>query len=210
VSRRPGASALPFLLAAAGRAQDTLAQAEALGGHLDELVRRDVLDRALERELGRWRQLDALALALGAEVRELLCPHGVDGDVLVPGVLAHDHPLVDLLAGADEELAALLDAVERVGGRHAGLGREDGAGEPREHLARVGPVLLEEMAHDAPPVGRVDDVDLEADQPARRDGGLDHREWESFSMLVITPLRLARFWTIAPTHSSGTSIQTVS
>ena len=35
-------------------------------------------------------------------------------------------------------------------------------------------------------------------------------ECESFSMLVMMPLRLARFCTIEPTHSSGTSIQTVS
>jgi hypothetical protein len=39
------------------------------------------------------------------------------GDVLVAGVLADDHPLVDLLAGADEELAALLDHLEGVGRR---------------------------------------------------------------------------------------------
>ena len=34
-------------------------------------------------------------------------------------------------------------------------------------------------------------------------------EW-CFSMFVIWPLRLARFCMIAPTHSSGTSIQTLS
>ena len=38
---------------------------------------------------------------------------GVDVEVLAAGVLADDHALVDLLARADEERAALLQAEQR-------------------------------------------------------------------------------------------------
>ena len=44
------------------------------------------------------------------------------------GVLADDHPLVDLDAGADEELAALLEVEQRVAGRvTASVGDEHAA-----------------------------------------------------------------------------------
>ncbi len=51
---RAGRASAPALdLAPLGRLKDPLAQAQVLRRHLDELVRGDVLDRALERELGR-------------------------------------------------------------------------------------------------------------------------------------------------------------
>ena len=52
----------------------------------------------------------------GAHVGQLLFAHGVDVEIVVARVLADDHAFVDLHAGADEEFAALLQAIEGVGG----------------------------------------------------------------------------------------------
>src|SRR6478609_4942917 len=155
--------------------QDPLAQTQVLRRDLDQFVGGDVFDRALERELCGGREAGRDAFTLRAEVRELLFADGVDGDVLVAGILADDHAFIDLLARIDEELAALLAHHEGIAGGLAGLGRDERAGDAGEHFARVRAVFLEEMAEHAAATGGVDDVDFHADQAARGDGGLDHR-----------------------------------
>src|SRR6478609_10523875 len=78
--------------------QDPLAQTQALRRDLDELVGGDVLNRALERELRGGREAGRDTFTLRTEVRELLFADGVDGDVLVAGILADDHAFVHELA----------------------------------------------------------------------------------------------------------------
>src|ERR1019366_2413812 len=163
-----------LVLAALGLAHDAFAQAQAFRRDLHKFVGRDVLDRALKRHLRCRREADADAFALGAEVRELLFAHGIDRDVLVAGILADDHALVNLLARANEELAALLAHHQRIGGGLAGLGGDEGAGDAGEDFAGVGAVFLEEMAEHSAAAGGVDDVDLHADEAAGGDGRLDH------------------------------------
>src|SRR5882757_9593974 len=99
---RSGLAGLLGLLAFA-LVQRALAEAQVLRRDLHELVGGDVLDRALEGELGRRCEAGGDARALGTEIRELLRADGVAGDVLVARVLADDHALVNFLAGTDEE-----------------------------------------------------------------------------------------------------------
>src|SRR5690606_18360605 len=134
----------------------------------------DVFERTLERHLDGGCETGGDAFALRAEVGELLFADGVDGDVLVAGIFADDHALVNLFAGTDEEFAALLAHEEGVGGGLAGLGGDERAGDAGEHFAGVGAVFLEQVAGDAAAAGGVDHVDFEADEAAGRDGRLDH------------------------------------
>src|SRR3954464_15063216 len=93
-----------------------LADADGLGGHLDELVLDDPLDRGLQRVDPRCWQFDGVVVAVRTDVVLLLRTHGVDDHLVVSGALADDHALVDLFAGGDEELPAELQLVERVPG----------------------------------------------------------------------------------------------
>jgi hypothetical protein len=85
----------------------------------------------------RGCELDALAFALGADVGEVLLLGRVDRHVIGARILADDHALVDFVAGADEELAALAEVIEGVGGGHAGVGGDEGAGDAGLQLTDV-------------------------------------------------------------------------
>ncbi len=63
--------------------------------------------------------------------------------------------------------------VERVGRADPVLHRHEHAFAAARNLAAVRAVFLEEMASDAVAFGDVDEIGFEADQPARRDDGLD-------------------------------------
>src|SRR3954467_13952205 len=88
--------------------QDALPETQALRRDFHELVRGDVFDRAFKRELRRRRETGGDTGTLRAEVGERLFADGVTGDVFVTRIFADDHAFVNLLAGAHEELAALL------------------------------------------------------------------------------------------------------
>src|SRR6185503_20254818 len=84
-------------------------------------------------------------------------------------VLADDHPLVDLDAGTDEQLAALLCLVEAERGRRTGLVRDE-----RSQIARLdgtceGPVTREERVHHALAARVRQECLAESEQAARRD-----------------------------------------
>ena len=85
------------------------------------------------------------------------------------GVLADDHPLVDLLAGADEEGAALLQAEQgEAGGLAAAVG-DEGAGRPGAQLPGPGLPAVEDVVEDAGAAGLGEELGAEADQAAGRD-----------------------------------------
>src|SRR3954469_18774338 len=122
--------AAPLTLAVVLREQP-LPEPDRFGCHLDELVAADELDGRLERHRTRRRQSKRLVVGVRADVRELLLFRRVDVHVARAAVLADDHPLVDVLAGADEELGPLLQVEQPVRVRDAG---------PIAHQHAVGPV----------------------------------------------------------------------
>ena len=69
----------------------------------------------LEGERPRRRQPERLVVGVGPDVGELLLLGRVDVHVARPAVLADDHALVDLDAGADEQLGPLLEVEQAVG-----------------------------------------------------------------------------------------------
>ena len=95
------------------------------GVDLDEFVGGDVFDRALERELGRRVEPVATPEPWERKLVSALARTALQAMSSLRGFSPDDHALVDFLAGADEELAALLDHFQGVAGRGAGLGRDD-------------------------------------------------------------------------------------
>ena len=70
---------------------------------------------------------------------------GVDVEVVGARVLADDHPLVDLVAGPDEQRAALLQVEQREGGDRAAAVGDQRAGRPRAQLAVPRLLALEDV-----------------------------------------------------------------
>ena len=95
--------------------QRPLAQPDRQRRHLDQLVAGDELERGLEGDRAGRRQPERLVVRVGPDVGELLLLGRVDVHVARPAVLADDHALVDLDAGADEQLGALLEVEQAVG-----------------------------------------------------------------------------------------------
>src|SRR5260370_17105216 len=90
-------------------------------------------------------------MARGAHVAELLFTAHVDRQVYLACILADDHPLVNRLAGSDEEYTALLQMEDRVWGADAlaiGNHRPVGA---RANRARPRRVAVEQRIHEAIP-----------------------------------------------------------
>ena len=95
--------------------------------------------------------------------------HGVDVEVLGARVLADDHALVDLLARADEQRAALLQVHQReLRGRAAAVGDER-AGRARAQLARPRLPAVEDVVQEPGAARLGEELGAEADQPARGD-----------------------------------------
>ena len=94
---------------------------------------------------------------------------GVDVEVVGAGVLADDHALVDLLAGLDEERAALLQRVQGEGRRAPGAVGHERAGRARAQVARPRLPAVEDVVQEAGAAGLGEELGAEADQPARRD-----------------------------------------
>ena len=134
--------------------------------HLDQFVILDVLKRLLERHPPRWLEENVAVATAGSHVGELLLLRGIDRHVVAAGVLAADHPLVDLVAGLDEEICPLLKTVEPEGHRLAGHHRHEHAIGPTGHLPFHLPPGLEAMVHDGGALGCVEHPRPQPDQTA--------------------------------------------
>ena len=103
---------------------------------------------------------------------ELLLARGVDVEVVGAGVLADDHALVDLVAGADEQRAALLEVHQRELRRAPAAVGDQGAGRPRAQLARPRLPAVEDVVQQAGAARLGEELGAKADQAAGRDAVL--------------------------------------
>ena len=157
----------PGELHALGLRELGLPQPQRVGRDLDALVGAQELERTLERERARRDQADEDVGRGGADVGLVLLLGRVDVEVLGARVLAHDHPLVDLLAGADEEAAPVLEAVEGEARGGAGAVGDQGAGGAGAHLPGPRLPALEHVVQQAGAAGLGEELGAEADQAAR-------------------------------------------
>ena len=119
-------------------------------------------------EEARGHEPDRLVGGGRAHVGLLLLLRHVDVQVVGAGVLADDHPLVDLGPRADEDLAPLLQVVDRVrGGPAHPVGDERARGAHRDRPVPRFP-RREQVVHDPGASGVGEELRPEPDQPARR------------------------------------------
>ena len=104
-----------------------------------------------------------------AHVRELLLLRRVDVEVVGAGVLADDHPLVDVGARPDDERAAFLEVDEGEGGRLPRAVGDEAAGRSRPELAVPRLEPLEDVVEDAGPARLGEELGAEPDQAAGGD-----------------------------------------
>ena len=91
---------------------------------------------------------------------------GVDVHVLRAGVLADDHPFVDLDAGPDEQRTAILKVHQRVGGRQTAPVGYQRAGGARPQLAVPWLEAVEDVVQHSSPPGLGQELRAETDQAA--------------------------------------------
>ena len=82
--------------------QDALAHPQAERRDLQQFVVGDVLDAVVQAHRARRGEPHGNVFDGRADIGEMLLFADVDGHVLAPRVLAHDHALVHMHAGADE------------------------------------------------------------------------------------------------------------
>ena len=163
------ADAHHFLHAQLG-VEDLLAQTDGLGGDLDQLVIGNELDGLLQRKDHGGRQQQLFVGTGGTDGSQLLGLAGVDGDVIVLGVLAHDHALIDLGLRTDEHAAAILGVVQTVAGGLARFGGDQASGQTHLDLTAEGLVAIEDGVEDTLAVGSCQKLGAVAEHAAGGDG----------------------------------------
>jgi hypothetical protein len=93
----------------------------------------------------------------------------VDVQVLLAGIFADDHPLVDRIAGLDEQGPALLQVEQRKRGHRPAPVRDQGAARPGAQLAVPRLPAVEDVVHQPGAAGLGEELGPEADQPASGD-----------------------------------------
>ena len=168
LAQRCGARRIPARLASpVVLAQLPLAQPQVGRRDLDQLIGGDELDRRLQGHRRRRRQAQRLVVAVGADVGQLLFLGRVDVHVAGPAVLADDHALVDLYAGADEQRRPLLQVEQPVGVRRPGAVADQHAAGAVGHVARPRPVALADLVQQRGAARLGQQLAAVADQAAR-------------------------------------------
>ena len=106
-------------------------------------------------------------------VRELLFLRRVHVHLVGARVLADDHSLVDLDAGADQHRAPLLQVHQRVGGRHPAPVGHQAAGRARTQLAEPRSPTVEHVVQHSGAARLRHELGTEADETARRNPKVD-------------------------------------
>src|SRR5580698_8242415 len=150
------------------RVEEFLAQPDRFRRHLDQLVVLDIGQRLFQRHPDRWGQAHRFVLGRGADVGKLLAFEDVNFEIVVAGMLADDHALVDLPAGLDHHRPAVFQLEHRVGDRLALIVGDQDAIAPALDFALVSRIAVEQAVHDRGAAGVGEQFALVADQAAGR------------------------------------------
>jgi hypothetical protein len=99
--------------------QNLLAQTQALRRHFHQLVFGDEFNRLFQVHHPVRNQAQGFIGTGSAHVGQLLLADNIHVQIVVAGVLADNHAFVDFNSGANQQNAAILQAMQRVGGGDA-------------------------------------------------------------------------------------------
>ena len=151
------------------RFEGLLTQPNGLRRYFDKLVVADELYGLLQIQNARRDQANGFIGGRGAHVGQLFFLHDVYGEVRISRVFADDHSFVDLRSRRDEDLAALLQILDRVAGGSAGTVGHQRARGTRRNVALPFDVAVEQRIHDRRASRIRQHFAAQPDQPARRD-----------------------------------------
>ena len=101
--------------------KDSLPKSNVFRSRFNEFIGSDVFDRALERKLNRWSQLNAFVRTGSTVVGHVLCFGWVDWKIVSTCVFTDNHAGVNVFTRAYEKLSAFFNIVQRVGHRRTFL-----------------------------------------------------------------------------------------
>ena len=146
--------------------EDLLADAQVLGSDLQQLVLSQELEAALEAQLADGDEAQSVVRAGSTGIGQVLGLADVDIDILAGSGVADDHALVDLLAGAHQQSAALLRVEQAVGDGLAGLKADQRTGGAVGDHAGPDVIAVEDLVDDALAVGIGQELVAVAEQAA--------------------------------------------
>ena len=146
--------------------EDLLADAQVLGSDLQQLVLSQEFEAALEAQLADGDEAQSIVRAGSTGIGQVLGLADVDIDVLAGSGVADDHALVDLLAGAHQQSAALLRVEQAVGDGLAGLKADQRTGGAVGDHAGPDVIAVEDLVDDALAVGIGQELVAVAEQAA--------------------------------------------
>ena len=124
-----------------------------MGSHFQKLVSIYIFNSLFQtHDLGRY-QAQSFVGAGGTGVGQVFGLADIDIDVDRLAALSHDHAGVDLLAGSDEHLTAVLSPENAVGDSRARLKSNQGAGLAVGNISLIGGVAVENRVHDPVALG---------------------------------------------------------
>ena len=100
---------------------------------------------------------------------------GVDRNIVVLGVLSHDHALVDQSLRTDEEQSSLLGLVKTITRRFTVVRGDERTGKLHGNLSAIGRIAVKKRIDDALAVGRGKKFGTITEQAARGDHVFDAR-----------------------------------
>ena len=129
--------------------EDALAETDRLGSYLNKLVIVDKLDSFLKAEDNGGSKQKLFVRARRADSGELFLLTGIYCDILIFGVLANYHTLVNGSLRTYEEVSALLSIVETVSRGLTRLGCNERACKSHNYLSAIGLITVEYGVHNA-------------------------------------------------------------
>ena len=117
------------------RLQNFLSQPQRLWRDLHELVVGDEFDGLLQIQRAEGNQANCFIGGGCAHVGQLLLAHGVHIEIGIFRILADDHAFIEIDARADEQLSALLQTPQCIGGGNSAAIGDQRARQPVRNLA---------------------------------------------------------------------------
>ena len=152
--------------------EDLLAKAQMVRSYLKKLICVNVFNGLLQAHDPGRDKAERLVCAGRAGIGQVLGLTDIYVDVNGLAALSHDHAGVDFIAGADEELAALLGVEESVSDGGSGLKSDQGTLLAVGDISLIRRIIVKYRVHNSVALGICEEISSVTDQAAGRNGEL--------------------------------------